>query len=469
MGDHYDIAIIGSGPGGYVAAIRAAQKGARVALIERDRLGGTCLNRGCIPTKAMVRDAEVYRDATSGVYCIDTDGRFRLDFARLMQRKRQVVDTLVEGVAHLMDAHGVDLIAGTGRISRPGLVEVVGGEGGREIAARAIIVATGSVPARVPILATDLEGVLTSNGLLELESLPESMVVVGGSVVGMELACIFGALGTRVVVLGRRTFLKEAEQRLAKRLRSILSRRGMAITIGLAFKGIERGPEGLLRVNYERRGEAQWAEGQVVLLATGRWPYIEGLGLDDLGLAMNGRAIAVNEYLETSLPGIYAIGDCIGGHMLAHVASYEAEIAVANTLGERRSADYRVVPNCIFTMPEIAGVGLTEAEAKRAGLEFIVSRFPFAVNGRAVAIGETEGQIRMICEKGPDGRGGKVLGVHIMGAHASDLVAEAALAMRLGATARQIAETIHAHPTMPEALMEVAMAQIDGAIHYQHN
>jgi len=310
--------------------------------------------------------------------------------------------------------------------------------------------------------------VLTSNEILELTALPKSLVVVGASVVGVEFACIFQALGTQVTILGRQTFLKDAEQQLAKRLRTMLSQRGMNIVVGLEFQEIVPTEDGLLRVYYERRGQREYAEGEVVLQSTGRWPYTEGLGLAELGVEMRGRAIAVNEYFETNVPGIYAIGDCIGGYMLAHVASYEGEVAVENILGRRRAADYRVVPNCIFTLPEIADVGLTEAEAKEAGLDVQVSRFPFNVNGRALAMGEPEGQVRMICERDARGRGGKVLGVHIMGPHASDLIAEAALAMRLGATAEDIAHTIHAHPTVPEALMEAAMAQGDGAIHYEH-
>jgi dihydrolipoamide dehydrogenase len=468
MPESYDIAIIGGGPGGYVAAIRAAQLGVRVAIVEKDRLGGTCLNRGCIPSKAMVRDAEVYRDAASGAYCVEAEGPFRANFARLVQRRREVVDTLVQGVEHLMASKQIQVYTGLGRIVRPGLIKVAGPAGEQEIASRAIVIATGSVPARLPIPGADLPGVVSSDGLFALEGLPKSMVVVGASVVGIEFACIFEALGARISVLGRKTFLKEAEQQLAKRLRTMLVQRGMGITIGLEFKEIVRTADGLLRVCYEQGGKAQYAEGEVVLISTGRWPYTEGLGLDALGVKMNGREVAVDEHLQTSIPGIYAVGDCIGGYMLAHVASYEGEVAVENILGRGRVVDYRVVPNCIFTMPEIADVGLTEAKAKEAGLDVQVSRFPFNVNGRAVAMGETEGQVRMICEKGADSRGGKVLGVHIMGPHASDLIAEAALAMRLGATAQDIAETIHAHPTVPEAMMEAAMAQLEGAIHYEH-
>ncbi|MCD6518888.1 MAG: dihydrolipoyl dehydrogenase [Anaerolineae bacterium] len=468
MSTKFDVVIIGGGPGGYVAAIRAAQLGAsRVALVEKRRLGGTCLNRGCIPTKAMVHDAELYQRVTSQIFCVDTDGSFRVNFSRMMQRKRRVVDTLVQGVEHLMQSHGVDVFSGEGKIIRPGAVRVYSDSEEQTLETRAIVIATGSVPAQVPIPGTDLPGVLTSDELLELEELPRSMVVIGGSVVGVEFASIFAALGVQVTILGRRTFLRDAEQRLAKRFRSLLSRKGVSITIGLDFKGITRTDSGMLRVAYERRGKPGFAEAEIVLLATGRWPYTEGVGLEDVGIEKEGRAIRVNEYLETNIPGIYAIGDCIGGYMLAHVASYEAEVAIDNIMGRKRAVDYRVVPNCIFTMPEIAGVGLTEAQAKEAGLAFKVTRFPFSVNGRAVAMGETEGQVRILCEQTSDGKGGRVLGVHIMGPHACELIAEAALAMRLGATAEDIAQTIHAHPTVSEALMEAAMAQLEGAIHYE--
>lgn len=463
----YDLVIIGGGPGGYVAAIRAAQRGARVALVEKDRLGGTCLNRGCIPTKALVRDAEVYRDAASGVYCVEAEGGLRVNFARMMARKRAVVDTLVNGVAHLMNTHRIRVISGVARLAAPGQVAVQTAEGALTLEARAILIASGSVPAEAPMPGADLPGVMTSDGLLELERMPQSLVVVGGSAVGVEFACLFQALGTRVSILGRQTFLRDAEQQLAKRLRTMLARRGVEIYIGLEFESITQTEEGRLRVNYRQQDRARYAEGEAVLLATGRQPYTEGLGLEALGVRLKGRAIAVDEHLQTSVPGIYAIGDCIGGYMLAHVASYEGEVAVDNILGQPRAVDYRVVPNCIFTIPEIADVGLTEEQAKEAGIPVKVSRFPFNVNGRALAMGEAEGQIRMLCEQEADGRGGRVLGVHIMGPRASDLIAEAALAMQLGATAEQIARTIHAHPTVPEALMEAAMAQGEGAIHYE--
>jgi dihydrolipoamide dehydrogenase len=285
--------------------------------------------------------------------------------------------------------------------------------------------------------------------------------------VGLEFACIMQALGSQVTVLGRRTFLNSIEPQLARRMQTILAKRGMAITIGVEFSAIER-TAGSLAVRYARRGQEALAEGDLVLLSTGRQPYTAGLGLEEAGVATRGGAVVVDDYLETSLPGVYAIGDCTGRYYLAHVASYEAEVAVENILtDEHRVADHRVVPNCVFTMPEIAGVGLTEEEAKQAGLDVKVTRFPFNANGRALAMGEPEGLVRLLCERLSDGTGGRVVGVHILGPRASDLIAEAALAMRLGATAQDIAQTIHAHPTVPEALMEAAMGQSLGAIHYR--
>ncbi|MBU1877798.1 MAG: FAD-dependent oxidoreductase, partial [Chloroflexi bacterium] len=261
----------------------------------------------------------------------------------------------------------------------------------------------------------------------------------------------------------RKTFLKDTDPQLAKRFRPLLARQGVSVNIGLEFRDIVQTDDGTLQVRYEQRGKEGHVEGDVVLLSTGRWPYTEGVGVEELGIAMSKRDILVNETLETSVPGIYAIGDCIGGAMLAHVASYEGEVAVENIMGHRRKVDYTVVPACIFTMPEIADVGLTEEQAKEQSIAHTVSMFPFTASGKALAQGETEGQVRLVCEEGT----GKVLGMHIMGPHASDLIAEGAMAMRLGATARDIAELIHAHPTLPEAVMEAGKEQLDGAIHYQ--
>jgi dihydrolipoamide dehydrogenase len=365
-----------------------------------------------------------------------------------------------------MTLHHIDVYAGRAQVVSPREVRVTMNGAQETLTCRAMVVATGSVPARVPLPGADLPGVVTSDGLMDLDHLPRSVVVLGASAIGLEFACMFESLGCAVTVLGRRTFLHDAEEQLTRRFRTLLSRRGVTVAVGLEFQEIVAAGNGL-QVRYQRRGKDEVAEGEIVLLATGRWPYAGDLGLEALGVQMNGRAIAVDENLETSVPGIYAIGDCIGGYMFAHVASHEGEVAAENILGpERRPMDYTVVPYCFFTNPEIASVGLTEAQAKAAGLAFQVSRFPYRASGRALSLGEEEGQVRLICATEAGGRGGRVLGVHIMGAQAGTLIAEAALAMRVGATAEQISTTIHTHPTLPEMVMEAAKGQLDGAIHY---
>ncbi len=462
----FDIVIIGGGPGGYVAAIRAAQLGGRVALVEKDALGGTCLNRGCIPAKAMVRDAELFRDVTSGQFGLAVDGA-RVDYPRLVARRREVVETVVGGVARLMDSNGIHVYRGHGRIEAPDRVRVTGGDGAEELATRAIIIATGAVSLRLPIPGHDLPGVVTSDELFALEEQPRRLVVIGGSVVGVEFACIYRALGSEVTLLEMEEFLRTVDRPLARRLRITMGRQGIDINLGAKAQEITQGDDGFLRVHYERSGEPGVAEGDVVLLATGRAPLVEGLGLEDVGVRLRPPGVAVNEYLETSVPGIYAIGDVLAGYMTAHVASREGVVAVENILTDHKQPmDYGVVPDAVFSIPEIGSVGLTEEEAKSQGLDYRVTRFPFSANGRAQALGEPEGQVRMICEVGEDGVAGRVLGVHIMGPRTADLLGEVAIAMRLGATARDIAETMHQHPTVSEALMEAALAQVDGAIHF---
>ena len=471
----YDIVIIGGGPGGYVAAIRAAQLGARVALVEKDRIGGTCLNYGCIPTKALVSSVEVYLLAKQAAqYGVDIGGRHSepyidVNFPQMMARKDEVVDTLVTSVIELVKGHKVDAYQGLGTILKPGLVQVKMDGGGSEsgiwqLAARKIIIATGSVPARLPIPGLDLAGVLTSRELLALEELPQSLAIVGGGVIGVEFASMFNALGTRVTVVEMLPhLLPPVDRRLARRFQRILSTQGVEIQLNAPVKeiGLE---DGRLWVRFSSAKGEGAVEAEKVLVAVGRWPYTDGLGLGELGIKMDGRRVLVNEFMETSVPGIYAIGDVLGTYMLAHVASYEGEVAVENALGHRRAADYRAVPYCVFTTPELAGVGLGEREAKERGLDYQVVRFPFSASGRALAMGKTEGQVKMVCEKGS----GRVLGLHIMGPRASDLITEGALAIQLGATAEDVAQTIHAHPTLPEAVMEAAKAAAFGeAIHFR--
>jgi len=464
----YDIVIIGGGPGGYVAAIRAAQLGARVALVEKERIGGTCLNHGCIPSKTLVHSVETYLLAKQAArYGVDIGGRIDVNFPQMMARKDEVVDTLVTSVIELVKGHKIDIYGGLGTILQPGLVQVkMGGSESsmQRLAARNIIIATGSVPARLPIPGLDLPGVLTSRDLLALEELPQSLAIVGGGVIGVEFASIFNALGTKVTVVEMLPhLLPPVDRKLARRFKRILSAQGVEVQLNSPVEEISR-ENGRLRVKFAgAKGEGAIVADKV-LVAVGRWPYTEGVGLAELGIKMDGRRILVNEFMETSVPDVYAIGDVLGTYMLAHVASYEGEVAVENALGHQRAADYRAVPYCVFTIPELAGVGLGEREAKERGLDYQVVRFPFSASGRALAMGETEGQVKMVCEKGS----GRVLGLHIMGPRASDLIAEGALAIQLEATAEDVAQTIHAHPTLPEAVMEAAKAAAFGeAIHFR--
>ncbi len=454
-----DIVVIGGGPGGYVAAIHAAHLGATVAVVERDRLGGTCLNRGCIPTKALVRSAEVLREARRA----DEFGLeipvVKVNFQKIMTRKSNIASQLVSGVEQLMKQNKISVYQGTGRILSPCLVRV----NDDEITTGKIIIATGSESALLPIPGIDLPGVLTTDDILELTELPESLVVVGGSHVGVEFASIFDTLGTKITIVKRRPLrLEPVDEEIGRRFAQTLPKRGIEVKIGAAVKAIKRKGD-VLRVVWDTPEGEQGVEGQMVLMATGRQPYTDGLGLEELGVKIDGRAILVNEYLETNIDGVYAIGDVLGKSMLASVASYEGEIAVENALGRSRKADYRAVPSVVYTYPTVASVGISEKEARESGINYKVSKFPFLICGRAVAMDETAGIVKMIC----DAENGKVLGMHIMGPHADDLIAEGTLAIQLGATARDIAHTIHAHPTLPEAVLEAAMGQLEGAIHFR--
>lgn len=453
-----DVVVIGGGPGGYVAAIHAAHLGAQVALMEKDRLGGTCLNRGCIPTKALVKSVELFLEAKRADEFGVEINSVKANLPRIMARKRKVVDTLVSGVEQLIKANKINLHRGIGRLVSPRVVKV----NTSEITAGKIIVATGSESALLPIDGLGLPGVLTTDDILEIKELPESLVVIGGSHVGVEFASIFNALGAEVTIVKRRPLLLEPiDQEIGRRFAQLLSKRGIRVITGAAVKAIIR-DKSLLRVVWDTPEGEQGVNGQIVLMATGRRPYTKEVGCLELGLKMKEGAISVNDHLETNIEGVYAIGDVLGKHMLAHVASYEGEVAVENALGRRRQADYRAVPTCIFTYPEIAGVGITEQDARNSNILHKVSKFPFAACGRAVAVGETMGMVKMISHASD----GKVMGVHIMGPHASDLIAEGALAVQLGATARDLAHTIHAHPTLPEAVHETAMGMLDGAIHF---
>jgi dihydrolipoamide dehydrogenase len=460
MGDSFDICIIGAGPGGYVAAIRAAQLGAKVALIERERVGGVCLNWGCIPTKAMVSSVEllleIERAPEFGVLVSEP----AFDFARMMARKDQVVEQLVSGVESLLKARKVEVLAGSGELVSPTQVRVSGGSTS-EVEATKIVIATGSAAAMPPVPGLDLQGVITSNEIVALTELPDDLVIVGGGVIGVEFATIFSALGTKVTIIEMLpSILTTVDEELARRQQQLLRKQGVDIHTNSPLKEVLEGAEGLEVVYEGPQGEAV-VQADKVLMATGRRPYTEGLNLEKTGVSTDKGAIVVDEHLQTSVPGVYGIGDVTGGYMLAHVASHEGEVAVEHALGRDSVMDYKAVPNCVFCFPEIAGVGLMEQEAKEQGIAYKKSRFPFTASGRALAMGQTTGLVKMICEE----ETGRVLGLHIMGPHATDLIAEGALAVGSGATAEEIVHIIHAHPTLPEAVREAALGQGEGPIH----
>ncbi len=464
MSDFYDLAILGAGPGGYVAALRAAQLGARVALIEKGRVGGTCLNVGCVPTKALTTSAELLLKARRASEFGVSIPSALPDVPSLMAYKQATVDRLVGGVEQLLRKRKVTLVWGEGRLVRPDTLRVTDAVGSAvEISARHVILAPGSVTARPPIPGLDLPGVMTSTEALDITDVPAHLIVIGGGVIGLEFACIYEALGSRVTVLEMMPTLLPGgtDATLARRLAAILRRRGMAIHTGATVQTIEPAGSGLRVIFAGAKGEVD-VEGERVLVAVGRWPNTSGLGLAELGVKMNGRAIAVDEHLMTNLPNVWAIGDAVGGMMLAHKAMVDGRVVAENVTGGQRVVDYRSVPSVIFTRPEVASVGLTEAGARAQGADVKVTRFPFSANPRAQILGETEGLVKLVCEAGS----GRVLGVHLLGVHVTDLIAEGALAVQVGATADDLAWTTHAHPTLPEVMLEAALGFRGAMIHF---
>ena len=461
--ERVDIAVLGGGPGGYVAALDAARRGARVVVVEKEQVGGTCLNVGCIPTKALATTAELLvRCKRAGDFGLSIP-EVAVDLPALKNYKQTVVSQLVGGVEQLLKARRVTLVRGSARMTKPDTLSVANGQDGpQEITANHVILAPGSITAEPPIEGRDLRGVVTSTGAMDIDTVPDRLVVIGGGVIGLEFACIYEALGSQVTVLEMAPSILPdgTDEAIAKRLHILLRRRGMAVHTGTTVQRIERVGE-MLRVFTEgAAGEAVF-DGERVLVATGRWPNTDGMGFTEIGLQMNRRAIAVDERMATNLPNIWAIGDAVGGLMLAHKAMAEGRVAAENATGGRREIDYRSVPNVIFTRPEVASVGWTEAQARTEGADVKVSQFAFSANPRARILGENDGVVRLVCEAGS----GRILGAHMMGPHVTDLIAEAALAVQVGATADDLAWTTHAHPTLPEAMLEAALGFRGAAIH----
>jgi len=456
----YKIAILGGGPGGYVAAVRAAQLGAKVAVIEKTQLGGTCLNRGCIPTKALVAGAEAFRNVKkAGEFGIKA-GNVSVDFIRLMERKNQVVERLRNGIHYLFQKNKIDLHQGTGKLISFKEIQIIKEDGTKEvITAENIIIATGSEPALLPSLGCDGEMVITSNEALKLSMIPSQLVVIGGGVIGCEFASIFAELGSRVTIVeAMANILPSVDKEVARLTQSLFKRRGITVKTKAMVKEVrKRGPEMTVLLD---NGEE--VAGDKVLISIGRVLNNRGLGLEDLGIALGPQGeITVNDRMQTNIPHIYAIGDITNKMQLAHVASAQGLVAAENIMGLDRIMDYKVVPNCIYTFPEIAGVGITGQEAEEQGRRVKTGKFPVMASGKAQAMGETEGFVKVLADPDTD----LILGVHIVGPHATDLIGEAALAIKTGITAGQLVQTIHAHPTLSETLAEAMEAVHGRSIH----
>jgi dihydrolipoamide dehydrogenase len=466
MAAQFDLIIIGGGPGGYVAAIRAAQLGARVALVEKWRIGGTCLNVGCIPTKALLTAAGLYAEAKRGdLFGVEASG-LRVNMATMMRYKQAMVDKLVGAVEELLEVNAVTVWRGTGSLLQAGLIRVATPTGERhDLAAGRIIVATGSVAAPLPVPGADLPGVIDSSGALELAEIPQSIVIIGGGVIGVEFASLYNMLGSRVTILEMMPVLLPGicDEMIARRLLLALTRQGIDVHTDAEVQATTAASDGTLAVLYTENGKEAQATGRYVLVAVGRRPYSAGLGLEALGVALNGGAVKVNEYLETSVPGFYAIGDVTGPPMLAHAAMVEGRLAAENALqGNKRRMDYKAIPNAIFSYPEVAVVGLSGAEARRRGYKVKTGQFPLSSNPRAAIMEQGEGLVELVCEAGS----GRVLGMEIIGPRATDLIAEGALAVATGATAADIAWTAHTHPTLAEAVLEAALDAQGASIHH---
>jgi dihydrolipoamide dehydrogenase len=455
------LVIVGAGPGGYVAAIKAAQLGALVTVIEDDEVGGTCLNWGCIPTKTIIGSCEVLAKVRElEKFGMQLKGEVVASLPKIMERKDKVVGTQVKGIKGLFRSWGIDLRMGRGILTSPTSVEVKRKDGGSEtVEADKILIATGSRPARIPVLPFDGERIISSSDALKLMEIPESLLIIGAGVIGSEFACIYRELGTEITMV---EMLPRAVSTEDKEISELLERefkkKKIKLITGVKLEKVEVGDDGV----HAFLSDGRELSAEKALVSIGRAFNSENMGLETVGVKKGERGnILVNSRMETNIRGIYAVGDVTGGMLLAHVASAEGIVAVKNAMGQESEMDYSVVPAAIFTSPEIASVGLREHQAAEKGIAYKTGHFQFRALGKAHAIGEISGFIKFISEEKSD----RVLGVHIIGPHASDLIHEAAVAMRAGLTTRDIAGTIHTHPTLSEGMMEAAEDVHGEAIH----
>jgi dihydrolipoamide dehydrogenase len=465
----YDVVVIGSGPGGYVCAIKAAQLGLKVAVIEkRATYGGTCLNIGCIPSKALLHASEIFAEAGHSFETLGVEvGKPKLNLKRMMEHKDATVASNVNGVAFLFKKNKIDGFQGAGKILAAGKVSVTSADGAvQELETKAIVIAAGSDVSGIPGVKVEIDEkvIVSSTGALEFDKAPGHLVVVGGGVIGLELGSVWGRLGSKVTVVEYLdTVLGGMDGEVAKQFGRMLTKQGLDLKVSSKVTGVEKTKKGV-RVSFEpvKGGAAETIEADAVLIATGRRPCSDGLGLGDAGVELDesGR-VKTNDHLRTSVPGIYAIGDVIAGPMLAHKAEDEG-VAVAEILaGQAGHVNYDVIPSVVYTSPEVASVGKTEEELKKAGTDYKVGKFPFTANGRARAMLHTDGFVKILADKATD----RVLGVHILGFGAGEMIHEAAVLMEFGGSSEDLARTCHAHPTMSEAVKEAALATFFKPIH----
>ncbi len=463
-GERYDVAIVGGGPGGYVAAIRAGQLGLRTALVERDCVGGTCLHRGCIPTKALLETAEVLllarRAGEFGVRLSEAS----LDLKAAMDRKDRVVKKNLMGTESLLKKNKVVTIKGEGRLKAKDLIEVTDAAGMKsEVRAKAVVLATGSRVGSLPMVPVDGKIVLSSDNILSLDRVPESLLVIGAGAVGVEFASIYHAFGSKVILVEKEPRLVPVEDvEISDALHRAFTRQGMEILAGASIRNVRvEGDQAWSEI--EVQGKVERYHTERVLMAAGRKPCTDGIGLESLGIAMERGFVRVNGMMETNVAGIYAIGDIVPGPALAHVASHEGLVAIEKIAGKNpHPVNYQAIPNCTYCHPQIASVGMTEAQARASGRPVRVGKFPFIANSKAGILGQGDGFVKAVS----DATSGEILGVHIIGVLATEQIAESVVARHFEATALELAEVVHAHPTLAEATMEAMFATDGRAIHF---
>lgn len=461
MGQHYDVMVIGAGPGGYVAAIRAAKLGLHVAVVEEDRAGGTCLNRGCIPAKAMIHAAETYRSAREADQFGVETGRVSFDYGKILAYKEETTDALVQGVEQLLAGNGVDRLAGKGTLLAGKKVRVTTEEKEEVYAADHIILAAGSKPLLLSIPGMDLPGVLTSDGLFRLQECPESLAIIGGGVISVEFATAFAGLGTKVTILeALPRLVPNLDKEISQNLKMILKKRGVDIHTSASVQEVAE-EDGRYVLRFTEKEKEQEVSARYVLCAVGRVPNTEGLFAEDALPDMERGRVLVDEKFETSIPGVYAIGDLIFGMQLAHTASAQGTVVAEHLAGKSASVDLSVVPSCVYTDPEIASVGLTEEAAKEQGIPVRVGKFIMSANGKSLISREERGFVKILAAE----ESGVILGAQMMCARATDMIGELATAVANGLTAKQLLRGMRAHPTYNEGVGEALEELEGGAVH----